>query len=77
MSEESLYRVGDEVWFEECWEDESGYYHDECARIVDIDENGILTLDWYLEHIPEEYRESVQDFLNGFTFSLNDIAYKN
>jgi hypothetical protein len=64
------YKVGDEVWFEECWEDESGAYHDECAQITKIYKNGTIKLNWYTEPVTKE-------FLNEFDYKLSDIAYRN
>ena len=38
------FKVGDQVLFEQCWEDEGGNYHDEWAEILRINKFGNLKL---------------------------------
>lgn len=43
------YKEGDIIEFEQCWEDEHGNFHDEEARLIRIDANGNLELEWLVE----------------------------
>lgn len=71
------YKVGDIVWFEECWEDEAGNYGDECAEILAIDETGRLKLKWLLDGRNYKHEDKIRAFLESFEYTLDDIAYKN
>lgn len=70
-SEVSKYKVGDEVWFEEVWEDITGAYHDECAKILAIEKDGKLKLDWF------DVPQSVKEALEEDEHYLEDISYLN
>lgn len=51
---------GDIIEVEQAWEDDAGNYHDEFAKIINIDPTtGELELDFY------ETSEKVRDFLSG------------
>ena len=62
------YKVGDEVCFEECWEDIAGHYHDETATIKKIFDDGSLKLQWHVKSW------KIKAFLNSFSFTLEDIV---
>ena len=71
MNNEGEYKVGDLVSIEQCWEDELGQYHDECAEILAISSDGELKLKWLVEN------DRVREWLGRFKYSLEDISYKN
>lgn len=48
MNNPNNLKIGDKILVEQAWEDESGTYHDEEAIILEIEEDGNLTLDWNL-----------------------------
>lgn len=58
-------RVGDRVFVEQAWEDESGNYHDEYANIKAIDKNGNLSLEFN--------RQDITDFLATATYTEADV----
>lgn len=61
------YKEGDDVVFEQCWEDESGQYHDEVATIVHIHANGKLELEWQVDS------PDVKDFLEENDWTVEDL----
>jgi hypothetical protein len=72
-NDEQKYKIGDVVIFEECWEDESGGYHDESATILAIDKDGKLELEWHLDRY--ENAKEIEEFLESCEFKIDDIAY--
>ena len=63
-------KVGDVIMVEEAWEDEGGYYHDEQAEIISIDEKGELELNFF------NASKEVKEFLNTETDSYMANDYK-
>lgn len=62
-----VYSIGDVVNFEQCWEDETGNYHDESAEIEFIGKEGELTLTWLVDD------PKLKNFLNDQSYNLEDI----
>lgn len=58
--------VGDEVVVEQAWEDTTGAYHDEPAKVRRICKNGRIFLDFY------EAAPKVKRFLRGCDFRLDE-----
>lgn len=63
-------KVGDEILVEQAWEDETGNYHDEYAKIIEINKKGEMTLDFY--DTTEEAREFIED--NTEPYLANDYT---
>lgn len=70
-TEEQKYKVGDIVWFEEVWEDITGAYHDECAKILAIGKDKKLKLEWL--DVPQTVKEALEEDEHY----LEDISYLN
>lgn len=58
--------VGDEILVEQAWEDGSGAYHDEYAKILNINEDGTMELDFY------DASPKIKEFLSGAEFKTED-----
>lgn len=58
-------KVGDEIYVEQAWEDQTGALHDEYAIVEAIDENGDMKLKFK--------RDDVNKFLEGSTFNIRDF----
>jgi len=56
---------GDVIWMEEAWEDETGAYHDEEAKVEAV-EDGRLVLSW------PNVCPAVAEFLRGCEFLEED-----
>jgi hypothetical protein len=59
-----MIKVGDTIFVEDAWEDESGAYHDASAEVLSIDENGFMKLKFL--------REDVTEWLDGAEFHVDD-----
>ena len=59
-----LPRVGDKVFVEQAWEDETGFYHDEIAQVIAINESGLMELKFE--------RDDVTEWLRGCEYRLDD-----
>jgi hypothetical protein len=59
-------KIGDTIFVEQAWEDEAGYYHDEIAEVLEIND-GKMRLKFP--------REDVTKWLDGAEFLVED--YKN
>lgn len=59
-------KIGDKIFVEQAWEDETGNYHDETAEVLEIND-GKMRLKFP--------REDVTRFLDGMGFNIAD--YKN
>lgn len=57
MKKQKEVKIGDVIFVEEAWEDEQGNYHDEYARVKNMDEKGEMMLDFF------EATADVQGFL--------------
>jgi len=55
-------KIGDLIFVEQAWEDETGYYHDEMAKITKIDEDGELRLDWLASKEVKEFLAGSSDY---------------
>lgn len=61
-------KIGDEILVEQAWEDEQGSYHDEYAKILEINKYGEMTLDFY------SVSDEVKEFLkNSDGYVANDF----
>lgn len=58
--------VGDTILVEQAWEDDAGGYHDEFAKVLEIDENGEMTLEFF-NAAPE-----IREFLAGSDGYIRD-----
>ena len=56
-------KVGDRVFVEQAWEDEAGFYHDETATVIAIN-NGLLDLQFE--------RDDVTSWLRGCEYRVED-----
>lgn len=59
-------KIGDEICVEQAWEDTSGAYHDEWAKVLNIKEDGTLELDFY------DASPKIKEWLEGFEFKAED-----
>ena len=57
--------IKDMVLLEECWEDESGNYHDEYAEIISVEPLRLKFID---------VSDIVADFLSQQEFTIEDIT---
>lgn len=62
-------KVGDEVLVEQAWEDDKGNYHDEYAKVLGVNEDKTLNLQFH-EGLPLELHE----FLAGCEFYEEDVS---
>ena len=58
-------KVGDRVFVEQAWEDESGFYHDEIATVVAIND-GLMDLRFD--------RDDVTEWLRGCEYRVEDYT---
>lgn len=58
-------KVGDTILVEQAWEDDSGMYHDEYAKVLSIDENGDMKLKFK--------RKKINEYLKSATFNVKKI----
>ena len=63
-------KIGDLIEVQQAWEDEAGSYHDEFAKVTDIQEDGELELDFF------EAPQLVQNFLKEQTDGYMAKDYK-
>lgn len=59
-------KVGDTIYIEEAWEDDAGYYHDEYAEVIEVEDDGTLHLKFD--------RPDVTEFLSTASFSADDYT---
>lgn len=57
-------KIGDTICIEQAWEDESGYFHDEYAEILEIDEDGNMSLKFS--------NKEINKFLTNAEFNVED-----
>lgn len=57
-------KVGDTIYVEQAYEDESGAYHDEYAEVLEIDDQGFMKLSFD--------DPKVTEFLTGADYYVND-----
>jgi hypothetical protein len=57
-------KVGDKVFVEQAWEDETGFYHDEIATVVDISIDGLMELKFE--------RDDITAWLRGSEYRVED-----
>lgn len=57
-------KVGDTIYIEQAWEDENGHFHDEYAEVLEIDEDGNMSLKFS--------KEEVNKFLANAEFNVED-----
>lgn len=58
-------KIGDEIYVEQAWEDESGAYHDEYAIVQEIDDKGFMKLKFD--------KDEVNDFLADAEYNVKDF----
>jgi hypothetical protein len=67
MNNKNNLKVGDKIFVEQAWEDETGNYHDEYAEIKAINEDtGELDLDFYNSPQVNESLKKSEFFANDY-----------